>query len=879
MKMKASFKNLALLLVVLSLGAALLPSSVRAETASFDGGMYQTSRHGHNSTKSDNFTAYIPDSSYQLYKTGVSVYGHRHGSSEITVRVCLLNWEDGECTQRTLTGSEIGPEYGGEHPFNFLWSDDVLYGSMSTAGNFVTIYNFVKDAEVRTYISLQGRRAAAAVDAPDEVSDSFVASWSTTDAASAAFSSSGKVNCPGSTELSGSQTCGITGSGTGTITLNATGPSNGGLTARSASKDITVGGASGPPGGFDLETPDCSGGANPLVSLDWDSSSGADSYEVWRCRWSTCDGLGAIATGLTQSSYADNTVSSGVNYNYYVKALNSLGSTQSDTESVSTETSNCGGQPPVTGRNKCVNNSCTFVANENGADECSPAGSSCNEPPIGEQYCSEYISQSAPASLAAGSTATVSVTMKNCGTKTWTPPGGGDINTNLGFKLGSQNPQDNTTWNLARIGVSNAVPKNQTETFDFVITAPSTAGTYNFQWRMVDEFVRWFGNYAPNLQIEVGEAPPACQTEQVFTLASPEVGLQEYARGGMGNWTSNFVLEPSSDGSLANFDRSQNRETLRPASAPLYFSSGTSRGLVLYAPPGNLGIKSVSFDFSGNYDNNIMYLGLDAANYAGTRGYVDVWKNDVWGFNSGSRNQDLSGIGRASWIQFLMYARSNYTYPDANWNWRGDVSNIRMTVCMPKTLGVALTADPVAGYSPINDVDLAATVSGTASGPITYRFACDSGDSWGAPIVSPSATYTASNYCDYASAGTYLPKVEASRDGLVATASAAAPVVVAPPPPANCDFSASPSRVTLPPSPASSRLSWSCTGVPAGQNCSINEGIGPVGSAGDRDVSVVRTTNYVLDCRGEDGVWRSFSATVRAFDFSEGTLKEIPPAR
>src|SRR3990172_4444245 len=124
MKMKASFKNLAPLLVGLSLGAALLPSSVRAETASFDGGMYQTSRHGHNSTKSDNFTAYIPDSSYQLYKTGVSVYGHRHGSSEITVRVCLLNWEDGECTQRTLTGSEIGPEYGGEHPFNFLWSDD-----------------------------------------------------------------------------------------------------------------------------------------------------------------------------------------------------------------------------------------------------------------------------------------------------------------------------------------------------------------------------------------------------------------------------------------------------------------------------------------------------------------------------------------------------------------------------------------------------------------------------------------------------------------------------------------------------------------------------------------------------------------------------------
>jgi hypothetical protein len=33
----------------------------------------------------------------------------------------------------------------------------------------------------------------------------------------------------------------------------------------------------------------------------------------------------------------------------------------------------------------------------------------------------------------------------------------------------------------------------QNVTFNFNVTAPSTPGMYNFQWKMVQDFVEWFG--------------------------------------------------------------------------------------------------------------------------------------------------------------------------------------------------------------------------------------------------------------------------------------------------------------------------------------------------------------------------------------------------
>ncbi len=111
-----------------------------------------------------------------------------------------------------------------------------------------------------------------------------------------------------------------------------------------------------------------------------------------------------------------------------------------------------------------------------------------------------------PATMLPGETAAVSVTMQNTGNTTW------DNNPSHPYSLGSQNPQDNTTWGLDRISVGGTpVQPGETKTFTFSITAPSTPGNYNFQWRMVQDGVEWFGAPSTNAILSV-VAPPMSVT-------------------------------------------------------------------------------------------------------------------------------------------------------------------------------------------------------------------------------------------------------------------------------------------------------------------------------------------------------------------------------
>jgi RHS repeat-associated protein len=100
----------------------------------------------------------------------------------------------------------------------------------------------------------------------------------------------------------------------------------------------------------------------------------------------------------------------------------------------------------------------------------------------------------------------VQITMQNTGNTTWTDAGG--------YRLGSQNPQDNTTWGTNRIylpaGVS--VAPGQSYTFSATLQAPGTSGSYPFQWRMVREGVAWFGQLTTNVNVLVADPPsePTC---------------------------------------------------------------------------------------------------------------------------------------------------------------------------------------------------------------------------------------------------------------------------------------------------------------------------------------------------------------------------------
>jgi hypothetical protein len=84
------------------------------------------------------------------------------------------------------------------------------------------------------------------------------------------------------------------------------------------------------------------------------------------------------------------------------------------------------------------------------------------------------------------------------------------------------------------------------------------------------------------------------------------------------------------------------------------------------------------------------------------------------------------------------------------------------------TLSVSLSANPNSGCAPLNNVDLTSSVSGTASGEIIYFFDCTNDGVWEKTIISGNAIYTASDLCNYSSAGNYTAKTRVQREGLSA---------------------------------------------------------------------------------------------------------------
>jgi uncharacterized repeat protein (TIGR01451 family) len=82
------------------------------------------------------------------------------------------------------------------------------------------------------------------------------------------------------------------------------------------------------------------------------------------------------------------------------------------------------------------------------------------------------------------------------------------------------------------------------------------------------------------------------------------------------------------------------------------------------------------------------------------------------------------------------------------------------------TLSAQISANPSSGPAPLNGVDLTATVSGTATGPITYKFDCTNDGSWEKIETSNETSFTAVDLCNYQNPGAYVAKIEVIREGL-----------------------------------------------------------------------------------------------------------------
>ena len=149
---------------------------------------------------------------------------------------------------------------------------------------------------------------------------------------------------------------------------------------------------------------------------------------------------------------------------------------------------------------------CSAVCQIESTHTCSGQPSTCllkpGQCPLGSTCVnnSQFISQSVTNPMNKGQTYSVSVTFKNTGNTAW----GASAN----YRLGTQNPGDNTLWTgSSRVMMgTEVIQPGQQKTFTFNVTAPSTSGTYNFQWKMLREAVEWFGAASTNVAVRVGSA-------------------------------------------------------------------------------------------------------------------------------------------------------------------------------------------------------------------------------------------------------------------------------------------------------------------------------------------------------------------------------------
>ncbi|MBP5737898.1 MAG: hypothetical protein J6X38_02280, partial [Abditibacteriota bacterium] len=109
------------------------------------------------------------------------------------------------------------------------------------------------------------------------------------------------------------------------------------------------------------------------------------------------------------------------------------------------------------------------------------------------------ISNTIPDSVNAGETRSVSITVKNTGTLTWTAANG--------FALGIVDESDPFYTASNRVPLTRAVAPGETHTFTFDMSFP-TAGTFTTDWRMVQDGVTWFGDtLAKNVTVNTVAQP------------------------------------------------------------------------------------------------------------------------------------------------------------------------------------------------------------------------------------------------------------------------------------------------------------------------------------------------------------------------------------
>ncbi len=325
--------------------------------------------------------------------------------------------------------------------------------------------------------------------------------------------------------------------------------------------------------------------------------------------------------------------------------------------------------------------------------------------------------------MVAGQQYSVSVTMQNIGTTTWTDGN----NYRLGFCHPQSTPQSTAVWSTPgnRVIQPLNVPPQGKVTFAFLVTAPAAAGTYNFQWQMLQENVAWIGTPSANVAIAV-TAPPGGQPTNPQIPQGGSNSLSGTSTDGAGGTVGTWAIAFPGGGGVSNSSNTSPPYSVHCSGGVLTVGvpSGASPGLnysVDYTTSSKRAIiggatEVITSGYSGNFD--VVAARVVPSPPAAT-GAPYSWQASAGGVNTANGNKMV-------------------TIPLVGWTGRGG---------MP--VGIALTFNSLA---PSNNNPTNAPIS-APKWTFNYEvFLVQSGSNvtitWG-----DGRSYTFSRYVD----GSYLP--------------------------------------------------------------------------------------------------------------------------